>query len=116
MPRNSETNAKERRVIQQGDSGVWATCDKGKERQCIGELRDLFAEYAETLYGHGAVKEAADPSATDLEVLPTAGIESEIQDEIGELQHRTEIELFTPVRIDVQCGERKSQNVKLQHS
>ena len=36
-----------------GDSGIFATCNKGREAKCVGELRDLFAEYAEQLYGDG---------------------------------------------------------------
>ena len=28
--------------IQPGDSGIWVTCDRGKEVKCSYELRDLF--------------------------------------------------------------------------
>lgn len=30
--------------IQPGDAGIWATCEKGKERKCVGQLRDLYQE------------------------------------------------------------------------
>ena len=45
MPHRNDTGAS----IQPGDSGIWATCDKGRERKCIGELKDLFAEVLEQL-------------------------------------------------------------------
>jgi len=30
------------RAIQPGDSGIWVTCDKGREGKCTAELKDLF--------------------------------------------------------------------------
>lgn len=30
------------RAIQPGDSGIWVTCDKGREGKCTSELRDFF--------------------------------------------------------------------------
>ena len=105
MPRRNGENQNERKAIQQGDSGIWATCNKGRERQCVGELRDLFAEYADTLYGDTVQEETTAHLTPDPEVLPSAGIESEIQDEVTELKQPGTKQLFTPIRIDVQCGE-----------
>ena len=105
VPHKMGPDAREWRVIQPGDSGIWATCNKGKERQCIGELRDLFNEYAEILYGDVGAEEKSGPSADDMKVMSSAGIESEIKDEIVELQQPSLVQLFTPVRIEVQCGE-----------
>ena len=105
MPRKGGTDSRERRVIEQGDSGIWATCNKGKERQCVGELRDLFNDYAERLCGDVVTEEATEPFRTEPEVLPSAGIESEIQGEVAELKQHDSDQLFTPVRLDVQCGE-----------
>ncbi|GAB7363287.1 hypothetical protein MBLNU230_g3568t1 [Neophaeotheca triangularis] len=86
------------KVIQPGDSGIWATCNKGKEAKAIGELRDLFAEYADTIYG-------PELPGTD-EATEAAGeesIEDEIQAEIAGIKKPVTAQLFTPVRIDVQC-------------
>ena len=105
VPRQSDSDAKERKVIQPGDSGIWITCNKGKERQCVGELRDLFSEYAEMLYGDATIKDTSVIPAAHTEPQQSTGIESEIQDEIAELQQPNAVQLFTPVRLDVQCGE-----------
>lgn len=86
------------KVIQPGDSGIWATCNKGKEGKCIGELRDLFAEFADELYGNSKVDAADDEQ-------DAVDIESEIKAEVDDLHQPRTKALFTPVRIDVQCGE-----------
>lgn len=31
-------------AIEPGDSGIWATCNLGKEGKCVTELRDCFDE------------------------------------------------------------------------
>ena len=98
MPRQADRTLTTSKVIQPGDSGIWATCDKGRERKCIGELQDLFAEYAELLYGHAELDDAKDGAPT------SAGIESEIQAEIDDIHHPQVVQLFTPCRVDVQCG------------
>lgn len=92
--------------IQAGDSGIWATCNKGKERACVGELRDLFEEYAELLYGggdgpSGARDDNGDPANRD----NTDGIENEIDAEVaGMRQPAASTRLFTAIRVEVQCG------------
>lgn len=99
VTRKNDDVATRARAIQPGDSGIWATCNKGKEGKCIGELRDLFAEYAELLYGSGS-QEAAKAEG---------GIEDDIDAELAEMSKPVEAQLFTPVRIDVQCGSWPSQ-------
>ena len=82
------------------------TCNKGKESQCIGELRDLFSEHAEALYGE-TLSNPEHGRVTNISEAPSdVGIENEIQDEIAEMQQPGSRQLFTPVRIDVPCGER----------
>lgn len=107
-PRNqSHQGGQAPRVIQPGDSGIWATCNKGRERACVGELRDLFTEYAELLYGSGGPtigsEEATKDAAEDDEV--SGGIEDEINAEVAGLKQPVgAAQLFTPIRVDVQCG------------
>lgn len=43
VPRKVDQYASQK-VILPGDHGIWATCDKGREGKCTGELRDLFNE------------------------------------------------------------------------
>ena len=80
-----------------GDSGIFATCNKGREAKCVGELRDLFAEYAEQLYGDGDSEDENDKG--------TASIENDIQAELAGIQKPPKGQLFVPVKLDVQCGE-----------
>lgn len=40
----SRNGAREGQSIRPGDAGIWATCDKGREKKAIGELRDLCQE------------------------------------------------------------------------
>jgi tRNA acetyltransferase TAN1 len=80
-----------------GDSGIFATCNKGREAKCVGELRDLFAEYAEQLYGDGDSEDENDKG--------TASIENDIQAELAGIQKPPKGQLFVPVKLDVQCGK-----------
>lgn len=105
MPRKGDVDGRKRRSIQPGDSGIWVTCNKGKESQCIGELRDLFSEHAEALYGETLSTPEPGPATNILEAPSDVGIENEIQDEIAEMQQPSSRQLFTPIRIDVPCGE-----------
>ena len=100
VTRKNENTATHARTIQPGDSGIWATCNKGREGKCIGELRDLFAEYGELLYG-----DAQGGDSGDGEGKAENGIENDIDAELAELSKPTKAQLFTPVRVDVQCGE-----------
>ncbi|MCJ1411685.1 hypothetical protein MMC19_005777 [Ptychographa xylographoides] len=84
--------------IQPGDAGIWATCDMHKEGLCTTELRDLFDEYSEKIYGlglNGETEETGDDGNAD--------IEADIRDEIDGLKSPSSEPLFQPVRIDVRC-------------
>lgn len=93
-------------VIQPGDSGIWATCTKGREGKCVGELRDLFSEYAELLYGETLRAGEAGQQSHDGTDEANGGqsIESQIQAEIAGFRRPETAQLFTPVRLDLQCG------------
>ena len=91
-----------------GDSGIFATCNKGREAKCVGELRDLFAEYAEQLYGDGDSEDEGDKG--------TASIENDIQAELAGIQKPPKAQLFVPVKLDVQCGEYPTTSRFLAHS
>ncbi|RMZ11950.1 hypothetical protein D0862_02806, partial [Hortaea werneckii] len=98
VPRKNDRGAIQAKAIQPGDSGIWATCNKGREGKCVAELRDLFTEYAEDMYGTAA----GTPEERDDADEP-ADIESEIQAEVAGIRKPTTVQLFTPVRVDVQC-------------
>jgi len=123
--KNSNPESYRHRNIQPGDAGIWATCTKGKERKCIYELRDLFTEYAEMLYGdqiatasnpvpglmdvdsgEGANEGASivEEEAEDEDVKGGGSIEDEIQAEIAGLRKPSgAAKLFEPILPDMQC-------------
>jgi hypothetical protein len=101
VPRDSK-NAP--RAIMPGDSGIFATCNKGREARCVGELRDLFSEYASQLYG-----DAADDD-DDKDDGGATSIENDIQAELAGIQKPVTAQLFVPVKLDVQCGEFLKEN------
>jgi tRNA acetyltransferase TAN1 len=84
-----------------GDSGIFATCNKGREAKCVGELRDLFAEYATQLYGDSADNDDDDNHNDG----GATSIENDIQAELAGIQKPATAQLFVPVKLDVQCGE-----------
>lgn len=87
------------KTIEPGDSGIWVTCSKGKEGKCIGEIMDLFTEYAERLYPQAAGEGAAEDDEDEEE-----DIEKAIKTEVKEIRKPGAARLFTPVKINVQCG------------
>lgn len=104
MPRKNDHGAIQSRILKPGDSGIWATCNRGREAKCVGELRDFFTEYAEELYG-----EQIDSAADDVDEEAVADIENDIQHELdGMRKPVAAAQLFTPVRMDAQCREFQS--------
>ncbi|MCJ1291556.1 hypothetical protein MMC34_003101 [Xylographa carneopallida] len=87
--------------IEAGDAGIWATCDKNTEGKCTAELRDLFNEYAERIYGSNAdvIETPARAGHDEGEV----DIEANIRHEIEGLQVPRRTPLFQSVRLEVQC-------------
>nr|OQO20676.1 hypothetical protein B0A51_11224 [Rachicladosporium sp. CCFEE 5018] len=97
VPRKNGRDNEPARAMQPGDSGIFATCIKGKEGKCVGELRDLFTEYAGLLYGAatGEDQQDDDGAADD--------IEKSLDAEIASIKKPSTAHLFSPVKIDVQC-------------
>jgi hypothetical protein len=93
-----------------GDSGIFATCNKGREARCVGELRDLFSEYASQLYG-----DAADDDDDNDNDGGATSIENDIKAELAGIQKPVTAQLFVPVKLDVQCGEflKKKEEMKM---
>ncbi|EMD00041.1 hypothetical protein BAUCODRAFT_363290 [Baudoinia panamericana UAMH 10762] len=102
VPRKNDRGAVNARAIQPGDSGIWATCNKGREGKCVGELYDLLAEYAELLYADQLAPDANDTVADD-DADDGADIESNIRAEVDGIRKPSTIQLFTSVKVDVQC-------------
>ncbi|KAF2827566.1 THUMP domain-containing protein [Ophiobolus disseminans] len=87
------------RALQPGDTGIWATCAMKKEAKSVGDLRDLFQEYATKVYQPEQSNTAAgDDDSNEEEV----DIEAEIKKEVAEIRKPTK-PLFTSVKLDTQC-------------
>ena len=87
--------------VEPGDSGVWATCQLGREAKSTAELRDLFEEYAKKLYGSPEEHSDGGDSNEDAE----ADIEAEIQKEVQGMKSKVPKKeaLFQSVKMDIQC-------------
>ncbi|KAI9834214.1 MAG: hypothetical protein M1819_003052 [Sarea resinae] len=81
--------------IEPGDAGIWATCSKGKEGKCVGELKDLFDEYVERLYPGQESEDDGEDEELD--------IEAEIKKEVEGMKRPRKEALFAHVKLDVQC-------------
>ena len=68
--------------------------------RCVGELKDLFAEYEELLYPQVNGGSEAGGGESKME----NGIEDDIDAELAELSKPSRVQLFTPIRVDMQCG------------
>ncbi|KAF1352048.1 hypothetical protein BDV97DRAFT_311513 [Delphinella strobiligena] len=86
------------RAIQPGDSGIWVTCDKGREGKCTSELRDFFNQYAEKLYAKELEAEKGDADDDD-----EMDLEASIKAEVAGIKKPTQEPLFIPIKLDVQC-------------
>jgi hypothetical protein len=67
----------------------------------VAEVRDLFNEYAEKMYPEAFGGDGGGDDEGDGEV----DIEKEIQAELAELKKPTMKQLFTHVRVNLQCGK-----------
>ncbi|KAI9727781.1 MAG: hypothetical protein M1834_007928 [Cirrosporium novae-zelandiae] len=65
--------------IEPGDCGIFVTCDKGKEGQCMRESKDIFTEYIQKLYPPG-------PEQEDKQETEDLDIEAELQKELDALK------------------------------
>ena len=88
-------------VIEPGDSGIWATCEMGKEGKSTAELRDLFEDYAKKLYGRSEEQSDVEDGDADAD----ADIEAEIKKEVQGMKFKVTRKeaLFQPVKMDIQC-------------
>ncbi|KZF18871.1 hypothetical protein L228DRAFT_286365 [Xylona heveae TC161] len=87
-----------------GDAGVWATCELGREGKCVMELKSLFDEYIERLYG--AEGQGQGRSHEEHEEGSPSGdedIEAEIKRELHGMKKPASRKLFEHVRLDIQC-------------
>ncbi|OCH94425.1 hypothetical protein OBBRIDRAFT_769839 [Obba rivulosa] len=81
--------------------GVWATCVKGKEKQAVGELYDLFDSLATELWPDGDVSaDRADASDNDSE---DDDVEAQIAKEIASMKRPRKEQRFANCQTDTPC-------------
>lgn len=74
-------------------SGIYATCNRGKEQQCRKELMNLFAEKAEEYFDLSK----AEPEDEEL------SIEDQIKREVEGMKNPLGKELLKPIELDCEC-------------
>ncbi|OJD34647.1 thump domain-containing protein [Diplodia corticola] len=82
--------------IEPGDSGIWATCNMGREAKAVAELRDMFDEHVEKMYGGGAARDDDDDAAG-------ADVEAEIAKELEDMRKPAKEPPFRHIRVDTDC-------------
>ncbi|KAF9515314.1 hypothetical protein BS47DRAFT_1448568 [Hydnum rufescens UP504] len=78
--------------------GIWVSCVKGKEKQTVGELYDLFESLADVLYPPSEMKDGVDGEGDQDEDLETA-----MAKEIAELNKPRNEHRFVNCRINAPC-------------
>ncbi|KAF4305439.1 putative thump domain-containing protein [Botryosphaeria dothidea] len=96
--------------IESGDSGIWATCNMGREAKAVAELRDMFGEYVEKMYG-GPSRE--DDEADDASTHEDADVEAEIAKELEDIRKPAKEPPFRHIRVDTDCSQSRLRNVLL---
>lgn len=86
--------------IDPGTSGIFATCNRGREQQCRKELMNLFAEKAEQYYDKTELNGGSDDENEE-----NLSIEEKIRREVQEIQDKkdTRSELLKPIDLDCEC-------------
>ncbi|KAI9731451.1 MAG: hypothetical protein M1818_007841 [Claussenomyces sp. TS43310] len=88
--------------IEPGDVGIWVTCMKNKEGKATEELKGLFEEYAEKIYGIVPASESSTRGGHHDEDEDEEDIEASIRRELTSLSDQP-IRPLQPVHLDVPC-------------
>lgn len=102
VPRKIDHGAVSAKAIQPGDAGFWVTCQKNKEGKCVHEMRDWLTDLAEHLYPEALEAKAPDAANEDAGE-EEVDIEKAIAAEVKDIRKPAAAQLFTPVRLDMQC-------------
>jgi len=80
--------------------GVWVTCIKGKEKQAVGEVYDIFESIAERLYPTSNAAEASDGD----DIVDSEDIEAAMAKDLAELKKpRSKGSRFVNCKVDAIC-------------
>ncbi|KAJ7476071.1 hypothetical protein FB451DRAFT_1351352 [Mycena latifolia] len=80
--------------------GVWVTCVKGKEKQAVGELYELFENLGSELWPEVSQKDDDDSDAAEEEEL---SIEAQIASEVSALKRPKQEQRFANCQTNTPC-------------
>ncbi|KAI9654712.1 MAG: Histone chaperone asf1 [Alyxoria varia] len=97
-------------TIEPGDVGIFVTCNRNMEAKCVREIRNLFDEYYEKLYGTEN-QTTASPAKVNDAIKPEESttndnandIEAEIAAEVSEMRKPNKDRPFENVRLSTAC-------------
>lgn len=84
-------------IIEPSTTGIYATCNRGKEQPCLKELINLFTEKAEAYYDLSQVDEQDEQEPDNLL------IEEQIKKEVEGLKQNKKNLLFSTIDLDCEC-------------
>ncbi|TFK36638.1 hypothetical protein BDQ12DRAFT_653924 [Crucibulum laeve] len=80
--------------------GVWVSCVKGKEKQTVGELYDLFESVASELW---PVKTESEGESSDAEANANLSLEDQIASEVSAMKRPRAEQRFTNCQTNTPC-------------
>ena len=104
-------------TIEPGDAGIWATCDMHKEGRATIELRDLFEDYAQKIYGQSCLNSPPDGSGEERKgesgslVQPSVDEEVHSENKDGSDADKTPVEENDPDDIESEIA-REIRSIK----
>ncbi|CAK5269686.1 unnamed protein product [Mycena citricolor] len=81
--------------------GIWVTCAKGKEKQAVGEIYDLFNTLAEEMWPEK--QDAADTKSDDAEDEEELSIEAQIANEVSAMKKPKAEQRFANCQTNTPC-------------
>ncbi|KAJ7348921.1 hypothetical protein DFH08DRAFT_923852 [Mycena albidolilacea] len=83
--------------------GIWVTCIKGKEKQAVGELYELFNGLAAELWPEAAEGANGDDDSDDAETEEGLSIEAQIANEVSAMKRPKKEQRFTNCQTNTPC-------------
>jgi len=90
--------------------GIWASCVKGKEKQTVGELYDLFESLASELWPESAAADASDDEEGRRNALDDGAVEEEevdlekqIAKELASIKRPRKEQIFASCQTNTPC-------------
>ncbi|KAI1863666.1 hypothetical protein JX265_008883 [Neoarthrinium moseri] len=89
------------RLLEVGDVGFWASCQRGQEQRALGELMSICDEYGEKLYGIKPEEVGEDSDAEDADIEASIQKELDAMKPTGKSRHADSV--FAPMRVGMDC-------------